>query len=60
MKQKQRDLQGLLIGLNACTNMGFKYPIGNKELCIKVRQLESDGVIQYNALYQKWSQKKAA
>lgn len=42
----------LVIVLNS-SNM-FKYPFGNKELTIKVRQLESDGKIWYDALYNVW------
>lgn len=53
---KRQDVINLLQVLNS-TNM-FKYPIGNKELTIKVRELESKGIIVYSALYSKWSLNK--
>lgn len=46
------NIKELIIILNS-TDM-FKYPIGNKELTLKVRQLESDGIIWYDALYKIW------
>ncbi len=52
-----KELQSILIALNATDPMGFKYPIGNKELTIKTRELESQGVIWYDALNSKWIKK---
>ena len=52
---KTKQITELLVVLNS-TAM-FKYPIGNKELTIKVRQLESDGIIWYDAVYSKWIRK---
>jgi len=49
-----KELNNLLIVLNSTNGLGFKYPIGNKELTIKVRQLESDGIIKYCPIEQKW------
>lgn len=54
---KDKELKSLLTSLNATNDMGFKYPIGNKELTIKVRELESDGVIIYDPIYQKWNKR---
>ena len=51
------DIDSILIALNSTNDLGFKYPIGNKELCIKVRQLESDGIIQYSPVFSKWVKK---
>ena len=49
-------LRYTLIALNAMSNdMGFKYPIGNKELTLKCRELESDGIISFNPLTGLWS-----
>lgn len=48
-----KEIKEILIVLNSSTM--FKYPIGNKELTIKVRELESSGKIVYSASYQKWS-----
>lgn len=53
----KKELQTILTALNSTNDMGFKYPIGNKELTLKVRQLESDGVIIYDPIYQKWNKR---
>ena len=43
-----KDVKELLVVLNShSNNLGFRYPIGNKELTIKVRELESNGKIYY-------------
>lgn len=52
------DVQTILTVLNSSNDLGFKYPIGNKELTIKVRQLESEGTIRYQAHLGKWTDKK--
>ena len=49
-----KEVQSILIALNSSNDMGFKYPIGNKELTEKVRQLESDGIIKYDVHTFKW------
>lgn len=51
---KPKELKALLIALNSTNDMGFKYPIGNVELTVKVKQLESDGVIEYDEFYKRW------
>jgi hypothetical protein len=45
---KPKELDSILTALNS-TNM-FKYPIGNKELTLKTRELESNGIIYYSPL----------
>lgn len=50
--KKNKEVQNILIALNS-SNM-FKYPIGNKELVLKTRELESNCIIWYDALYSKW------
>lgn len=47
-----KNVETILTVLNS-TN-GFKYPIGNKDLTIEVRRLESEGKIIYNAFENKW------
>ena len=49
-----KDVKAILIALNSTNDMGFKYPIGNKELTIKVRELESNGIIIYNPVKMQW------
>lgn len=51
---KTKDIKDLLIVLNSSSNNMGKYPIGNKELTIKTRQLESDGKIWFDAVYSVW------
>lgn len=51
---KDKDLKSLLVALNSSNDLGFKYPIGNKELTIKVRELESEGKIKYDVHTRKW------
>jgi hypothetical protein len=52
-----KKLKDILLALNSTGSMGFKYPIGNKELTTQVRELESQGVLWYDALYSKWVKK---
>lgn len=58
MSLKPKELTQILAALN-CFNddLGFKYPIGNKEFTEKVRKLESDGIIIYDALNKKWNKR---
>lgn len=49
-----RELKELLIVLNSTDNFMGRYPIGNKELTLKVRELESSGVIKYDVHTKKW------
>lgn len=51
-------IKDILIILNSTNDLGFKYPIGNKELTIKVRELESEGKIRYLSHTNKWTDKK--
>ena len=51
---KTKDIKDLLIILNSNNNTMGRYPIGNKELTIKTRQLESDGKIWFDAVYKVW------
>lgn len=55
MKSKIKEV---LTVLNSTNNLGFKYPIGNKELTVLVRQLESDGKIRYQQYLGVWTDKK--
>jgi hypothetical protein len=48
-----KNIETILTALNSTGNF-FKYPIGNKELTIETRRLESEGKIIYNALESKW------
>lgn len=45
---KKQEVESILLALNSTNDLGFKYPIGNKELTAKVRELESNGVIIYD------------
>lgn len=54
----KKEVQSILTALNSTNDLGFKYPIGNKELTIKVRELESNGTIRYQADLGKWTDKK--
>lgn len=49
-----KEVKNILTVLNSSNDLGFKYPIGNKELTLKVRELESTGVIYYKAVTGKW------
>lgn len=49
----------ILMILNShADNLGFKYPLGNKELTEKVKELESAGKIHYDELWKKWKKGK--
>ena len=50
----KRDIQDLIMGLNSVTNPIFKYPIGNVQLTILVKNLEQAGIIYYNPTSQRW------
>ena len=48
----KKEIKDLLIVLNS--TKGFKYPIGNKVLMEKVKDLEEKGLIKYDTIYQVW------
>lgn len=54
VRHMKEEVKAILIALNSTNDMGFKYPIGNKELTIKVRELESNGIIIYNPVKMQW------
>lgn len=54
----RQKLNDILMALNACDNLGFKYPIGNPELCKTVKKLEASGKIVYDTGFKKWKKKK--
>lgn len=54
---KDSQIKEILTALNSSNGMGFKYPIGNKELTEKVREFESEGKIIYDPIYQKWNKR---
>ena len=53
------EVKSILVALNSNNDMGFKYPIGNKELTIVVRELERDGIIKYCPIHSLWSNKRS-
>ena len=53
----KKQIKDLINVLNSTSDMGMKYPIGNKELTVTVRQLESEGKIRYQPHYGKWTDK---
>ena len=50
----KKELKSLVIALNATGPNMFKYPIGNRELCERVKNAESMGLIKYNAFTSLW------
>lgn len=54
----KKEIKTIIQVLNSTNDLGMKYPIGNKELTIKVRQLESDGLIRYQPHTGTWTDKK--
>lgn len=48
------ETKEILIALNSSGGMGMKYPIGNKELTAKVKDLENAGKISYDQHFDKW------
>lgn len=50
--KEKNQIKDLLIVLNSSNDLGFKYPIGNKELTEKVKEFESIGYIYYDGF--KW------
>ena len=50
----KNEVDAILMALNSCGDFRFKYPIGNKELTIKVRELESAGIIAYDVHNSRW------
>jgi hypothetical protein len=55
--KEKRQLKDLIITLNSYNDLGFKYPIGNKELCEMVKEFESIGYIKYDDKNSKWGVK---
>lgn len=53
MKNKQ-EIKNILIALNSNFIGFFKYPIGNKELTHKVKELESCGKIIFDVYSGLW------
>jgi len=49
---KLKDLKDLVIVLNS--TRGCKYPLGNKDLCLRVHYLEEEGILNYDELNQTW------
>jgi len=49
------DVKAILVALNSTGSMGGKYPIGNKELTVKVKALEAAGKIKYDSMKDKWT-----
>lgn len=54
---KIAEIKTILLVLNSSNDLGFKYPIGNKELTEKVKALESAEKIKYDDKFCKWSKK---
>ncbi len=54
----KNEIKKILQALNSSNDLGFKYPIGNKELTNKVRILESQGLIRYQAHLGQWTDKR--
>jgi hypothetical protein len=51
---RKDEVKSILLALNSSFDLGFKYPFGNKDLTIKTRELESEGVIIYNSFDSRW------
>lgn len=51
---KQKEINNLLIVLNSSNDLGMKYPIGNRELYMKVKELETKGLIYYDDKFFRW------
>ena len=54
--KNKKEIKDLVIILNSSNNLGFKYPFGNRELCLKVKEFESIGYIYYDGF--KWFTKR--
>lgn len=54
---EKKQIKNLVISLNATNDLGFKYPIGNKELMDTVKEFESIGYIKYDEVTHKWTMK---
>jgi DNA-binding HxlR family transcriptional regulator len=52
---KIKEIKALLTAVNSTDNF-FKYPIGNKDLTEKLKKLESDGIIKFDSLTNRWVQ----
>jgi len=53
-KNPKSEVSDLLIVLNSTNDLGFKYPIGNKELTSKIKTLEAAGKIHYDEHFKRW------
>jgi hypothetical protein len=51
---KIKDIKALVIAMNSSASDLFKYPIGNAELCEKLKALEALGRIRHDRHYNKW------
>lgn len=49
-----KQIRELLLSVNSTNDLGFKYPIGNRELTLKLKELEISGKIKYLDHYGKW------
>lgn len=56
--KEKKQIKDLVIVLNSSNDLGFKYPIGNKELTAMVKEFESIGYIKYNDKTNKWNVKE--
>lgn len=56
---KTKDIKALLIAVNSANNfVGEKYPIGNKELTLKLKTLEHERKIVFDVYNSKWELQK--
>ena len=53
--KNKKEIKDLVVALNCSNDLGFKYPIGNKELTLKIKEFESIGYIEYNDKTNKWN-----
>ena len=54
-----KEIKSILTALNSTVGgMGGKYPIGNKVLMQKVKELEAEGKIKYDDKSDKWKKGK--
>lgn len=51
---KTKELNVILTVLNSSNDLGFKYPIGNRELYLKTKELEQKGLIYYDDKFFRW------
>ena len=53
----KNEVKNILTALNSTGPNLFKYPIGNKELTEKVKELEQQGKIEFCSFTQTWKRK---